>query len=133
MNLVNPVTPPAPTPVPAPVPVAETVRIAAVDWVPIGGLRGLRVIAKSSQPSGPAPGLTVSASFGTTTLLAPTAMTLSTTPIATGTGSVQCSAADPCWQLPLTRLPQNRKPDRVTVTSSKGGTATALPTNNQSF
>jgi hypothetical protein len=46
---------------------------------------------------------------------------------------VQCSVADPCWQLPLTRLPRDVKPSSVVVQSSKRGTATALPTNNQSF
>ncbi len=128
-----PVTPPVVPPVIPPLPQTDTVTVSAVVWVPIGGLRGLRVIAKSSQPGGPAPILTVSAQVGTTTLLRPTKMTLSTTPIATATGAVPCSVADPCWQLSLTRLPQDRKPDRVTVTSSKGGAATALATNNQSF
>ncbi|MCX7159425.1 MAG: hypothetical protein NT176_09830, partial [Proteobacteria bacterium] len=105
----------------------------SVVWVPIGGLRGLRVIAKTSQPGTPVPTLFVTAFNGTTVLLPQTAMTLSTTPIATDTGAVQCSVADPCWQLPLTRLPRDVKPTSVVVQSSKLGTATALPTNNQSF
>ena len=124
----TPVTPP-----PAVLPAVDTVTISSVVWVPIGGLRGLRVIAKTSQPGTPVPTLFVTAFNGTTVLLPQTAMTLSTTPIATDTGAVQCSVADPCWQLPLTRLPKDVKPTSVVVQSSKLGTATALPTNNQSF
>jgi hypothetical protein len=111
----------------------DTVTISRVVWVPIGGQRGLRVIAKSSQPGGPIPNLLVTAFDGANVLLPQTAMTRSIVPIATDVGAVQCSAADPCWQLPLTRLPRNVKPSSVVVQSSKGGTATALPTNNQSF
>ena len=124
----TPVTPP-----PVALPAVDTVTISSVVWVPIGGLRGLRVIAKTSQPGTPVPTLFVTAFNGTTVLLPQTAMTLSTTPIATDTGAVQCSVADPCWQLPLTRLPRDVKPTSVVVQSSKLGTATALPTNNQSF
>ena len=129
------VTPPGTTPVTPPVtpPAVDTVTIARVVWVPIGGLRGLRVIAKSSQPAGPVPNLFVTAFDGTNVLLPQTAMIRSETPIATDVGAVQCSATDPCWQLPLTRLPRDVKPSAVVVQSSKGGTATALPTNNQSF
>ena len=102
-------------------------------WVPIGGQRGLRVIAKSSQPAGPVPNLFVTAFDGANVLLPQTAMARSIVPIATDVGAVQCSATDPCWQLPLTRLQRNVKPSSVVVQSSKGGIATQLPTNNQSF
>jgi hypothetical protein len=109
-------------------------------WVPIGGVRGLRVIAKSSQPAGPVPNLFVTAFDGANVLLPQTRMIRSVVPIATDVGAVQCSVADPCWQLPfdlngvpLIRMPRNVKPSSVVVQSSKGGTATQLPTNNQSF
>jgi hypothetical protein len=135
-----PVTPPVSPPVTPPTPTVDTVTIARVMWVPIGGLRGLRVIAKSSQPAGPVPNLFVTAFDGANVLLPQTAMIRSDVPLATDVGSVQCSVADPCWQLPLDanglplrRLPRNVKPSSVVVQSSKGGTATQLPTNNQSF
>ncbi len=126
-DVTAPVTPPV-TP-----PAIDTVTISRVVWVPIGGLRGLRVIAKSSQPAGPVPNLFVTAFDGANVLLPQTAMTRSVTPIATDIGVVDCSATDPCWQLPLTRLPRDVKPSSVVVQSSKGGTATQSATNNQSF
>ena len=126
-DVTAPVTPPV-TP-----PAIDTVTISRVVWVPIGGLRGLRVIAKSSQPAGPVPNMFVTAFNGANVLLPQTAMIRSVTPIATDIGAVDCSATDPCWQLPLTRLPRDVKPSSVVVQSSKGGTATQLSTNNQSF
>ena len=133
-NPGQPANPPAP-------PVAHAVSIEAVVWVPIGGRRGLRVIAKTTTPADPGLQLFVSAfntvegpAFnGTPVLLPQTAMTRSTTPIATENGAVQCSVESPCWQLPLTRLPRNLKPTAVVVQSNRGATATATPTNNQSF
>jgi hypothetical protein len=121
---------------PAPVaalPAKDTVTIRAVVWVPIGGNRGLRVIAKSSQPASPAPTLKVSAFNVATPLLTNVTMTLTTTNIATDSGAVTCTVADPCWQLPLTRLLKDVKPTSISVNSSKGGAAIALPTNTASF
>lgn len=134
-TFTTPGTPPAPPAVNPPVttPAVDTVTISRVVWVPIGGRRGLRVIAKSSQPDGPVPTLTVTAFNGNAVLLPQTTMIRSVTPIATDVGAVQCSVSDPCWQLPLTRLPRDVKPSSVVVRSNKGGTATQLPTNNQSF
>ena len=49
-------------------------------------------------------------------------------------GTVQCSQASPCWQLPVTKLAADRiKPTSVVVQSSKGGSATALATNGPGF
>lgn len=49
-------------------------------------------------------------------------------------GTVQCSVASPCWQLPVTRLVDDRvKPTSVVVQSSKGGTATRLAINGPGF
>ena len=121
---------------PAPVaalPAKDTVSIRAVVWVPIGGNRGLRVIAKSSQPTSPTPTLVMSAFNVATPLLTNVTLTLTTTNIATDSGAITCSVADPCWQLPLTRTPRDVKPTSISVNSSKGGAAIALPTNTASF
>jgi hypothetical protein len=49
-------------------------------------------------------------------------------------GTVQCSVASPCWQLPVTRLVDDRvKPTSVVVQSSKGGSATRVATNGPGF
>ena len=50
-------------------------------------------------------------------------------------GTVQCSVASPCWQLPVTRLPDvaRIKPTSVVVQSSKGGTATRAAINGPGF
>jgi hypothetical protein len=51
-------------------------------------------------------------------------------------GTVQCSVASPCWQLPVTRIPGDAarvKPTSVVVQSSKGGTATRAAINGPGF
>ena len=131
--VVTPVIAPPVVPVVTPVPVADTVTIRAVVWVGVGGRRGLTVVAKTSQPSGPAPSLFATAFNGPNTVLPQTAMTLTTANITVDTGVVTCSVADPCWQLPLTRTAGNTKPSSVVVQSSKGGSATAFASNGPLF
>ncbi|MCX7153383.1 MAG: hypothetical protein NT115_12910, partial [Proteobacteria bacterium] len=131
--VVTPVIAPPVVPVVTPVPVADTVTIRAVVWVGVGGRRGLTVVAKTSQPSGPAPSLFATAFNGPNTVLPQTAMTLTTANITVDTGVVTCSVADPCWQLPLTRTAGNTKPSSVVVQSSKGGSATAFAGNGPLF
>ncbi len=71
---------------------------------------------------------------GANVLLPQTAMIRSIVPIATDVGAVQCSVDRSLLATArLTRLPRDIKPSSVVVQSSKGGTATQLPTNNQSF
>jgi hypothetical protein len=51
-------------------------------------------------------------------------------------GTVQCSVASPCWQLPVTRIPGDAariKPTSVVVQSSKGGSATRVAINGPGF
>ena len=144
--VVTPIITPPPPPVVTPVAVADTVTVEGVTWTQLGGRRGLVVVAKTSQPVGPVPSLFVTAFNNGNTVLPQTAMTRVTTPVnllleANGAGerptviaTVQCSVASPCWQLPLTRLVEDRiKPTSVVVQSSKGGTATAFATNGPSF
>ena len=144
--VVTPVIAPPPPPVVTPVTVADTVTIEGVTWTQEGGRRGLVVVAKTSQPTGPVPSLFVTAFNNGNTLLPQTAMTRVTAPVnllleangavkrPTVIATVQCSVASPCWQLPLTQLLVPRiKPTSVVVQSSKGGTATALATNGPSF
>ena len=123
---VSPVAPPVVTPLPA----VDTVTISRVVWVPVGGLRGLMVLAKTSQPAAPVPSLFVTAFNGAAVLLPQTALTRVTVPVATDIGAIQCSVVDPCWQLPSTRMPRDVKPTSVVVQSSKNGSATALSNPN---
>ena len=123
---VSPVAPPVVTPLPA----VDTVTISRVVWVPVGGLRGLMVVAKTSQPAAPVPSLFVTAFNGAAILLPQTALTRVTAPVATDIGAIPCSVVDPCWQLPATRMPKDVKPTSVVVQSSKNGSATALSNPN---
>jgi hypothetical protein len=146
--VVTPVIAPPSVPVVTPVATADTVTVEGVTWTTFGGNRGLMVVAKTSQPSGPVPALFVTAFNNQNTILPQTAMRLVTTPIdllleandARGRprviGTVQCSVASPCWQLPVTRIPGDAarvKPTSVVVQSSKGGMATRAAINGPGF
>ena len=146
--VVTPVIAPPPPPVVTPVATADTVTIEGVTWTQLGGRRGLMVVAKTSSPAAPVPSLFVSAFNSVNTVLPQTAMTRVTVPInllqeANGVGdrpvvigTVQCSVASPCWQLPVTRLPgagDRVKPTSVVVQSSKGGRATRVAANGPGF
>jgi hypothetical protein len=51
-------------------------------------------------------------------------------------GTVPCSVASPCWQLPVTQIPGEAariKPTSVVVQSSKGGVATRVAINGPGF
>ena len=135
-------------PVVTPVATADTVTIEGVTWTTFGGQRGIMVVAKTSQPSGPVPSLFVTGFNNQNTILPQTAMRRVTIPIdllleATDPrdprrviGTVQCSLASPCWQLPITRIPGDAariKPTSVTVQSSKGGSATRVAANGPGF
>ena len=146
--VVTPVIAPPAVPVVTPVATADTVTVEGVTWTTFGGNRGLMVVAKTSQPSGPVPALFVTAFNNQNIILPQTAMRRVTIPIdllleandarrrPRVIGTVQCSVASPCWQLPVTKIPGDAarlKPTSVVVQSSKGGTATALATNGPSF
>jgi hypothetical protein len=146
--VVTPVIAPPSVPVVTPVATADTVTVEGVTWTTFGGNRGLMVVAKTSQPSGPVPALFVTAFNNQNTILPQTAMRLVTNPIdllleandARGRprviGTVQCSVASPCWQLPVTRIPGDAarvKPTSVVVQSSKGGMATRAAINGPGF
>lgn len=146
--VVTPVIAPPPVPVVTPVATPDTVTIEGVTWTTFGGNRGLMVVAKTSQPSGPVPTLFVTGFNNQNTILPQTAMRLVTTPVdllleandarerPRVIGTVPCSVASPCWQLPVTRIPGDAarvKPTSVVVQSSKGGAATAFATNGASF
>ena len=146
--VVTPVITPPPPPVVTPNVPVDTVTIEGVTWTQLGGRRGLMVVAKTSSPALPVPSLFVTAFNSVNTVLPQTAMTRVTTPInllqeANGAnerpvviGTVPCSVASPCWQLPLTRLPgaaDRVKPTSVVVQSSKGGVATRVANNGPGF
>ena len=141
--VVTPVITPPPPPVVTPVVTADTVTIEGVTWTQLGGRRGLMVVAKTSSPATPVPTLFVTAFNSVNTVLPQTQMTRVTAPInllqeangaAVVIGTVQCSQASPCWQLPVTKLAADRiKPTSVVVQSSKGGSATRLATNGPGF
>jgi hypothetical protein len=124
------------------------VTVEGVTWTTFGGNRGLMVVAKTSQPSGPVPALFVTAFNNHNTILPQAAMRRVTTPIdllleandarrrPRVIGTVQCSVASPCWQLPVTKIPGDAarlKPTSVVVQSSKGGSATKSAINGASF
>ena len=141
--VVTPVITPPPPPVVTPVVTADTVTIEGVTWTQLGGRRGLMVVAKTSSPTAPVPSLYVTAFNSVNTVQPQTQMTRVTAPInllqeanngPVVIGTVQCSVASPCWQLPVTRLVEDRiKPTSVVVQSSKGGSATAFATNGPGF
>ena len=143
--VVTPVVAPPAVPVTTPAPAPDAVTISGVTWTQLGGQRGLVVVAKTSQPTGPVPSLFVTAFNNRNTVLDQTPMTRVTAPIdllqeSNGAqerpiviATVACSANDPCWQLPLTRIVGRIKPTSVVVQSSKGGAATALATNGPGF
>ena len=141
--VVTPVITPPPPPVVTPAVTADTVTIEGVTWTQLGGRRGLMVVAKTSSPATPVPTLFVTAFNSVNTVLPQTQMTRVTAPInllqeangaAVVIGTVQCSQASPCWQLPVTKLAADRiKPTSVVVQSSKGGSATAFATNGPLF
>jgi|GEM_PF-2696973 len=146
--VVTPVIAPPPVPVVTPVATPDTVTIEGVTWTRLGGNRGIMVVAKTSQPSGPVPTLFVTGFNNRNTVLPQTAMRRVTVPIdllleandarerPRVIGTVQCSVASPCWQLPVTRIPGDAarvKPTSVVVQSSKGGVATRVATNGPGF
>ena len=146
--VVTPVIAPPPVPVVTPVATPDTVTIEGVTWTTFGGNRGIMVVAKTSQPSGPVPALFVTGFNNQNIILPQTAMRRVTTPIdllleandararPRVIGTVPCSVASPCWQLPVTRIPGNAariKPTSVVVQSSKGGSATRVAINGPGF
>jgi hypothetical protein len=146
--VVTPVIAPPPVPVVTPVATPDTVTIEGVTWTRLGGNRGIMVVAKTSQPNGPVPSLFVTGFNNQNTVLPQTAMRRVTIPIdllleandardrPRVIGTVQCSVASPCWQLPITRIPGDAarvKPTSVVVQSSKGGSATRVATNGPGF
>jgi hypothetical protein len=146
--VVTPVIAPPPVPVVTPVATPDTVTIEGVTWTTFGGQRGIMVVAKTSQPNGPVPSLFVTGFNNQNIILPQTAMRRVTIPIdllleATDPrdprrviGTVQCSVASPCWQLPITRIPGDAariKPTSVVVQSSKGGSATRVAINGPGF
>lgn len=146
--VVTPVIAPPPVPVVTPVATPDTVTIEGVTWTRLGGNRGIMVVAKTSQPSGPVPTLFVTGFNNRNTVLPQTAMRRVTVPIdllleandarerPRVIGTVQCSVASPCWQLPVTRIIGDAarvKPTSVVVQSSKGGVATRVATNGPGF
>ncbi|MEN9784528.1 MAG: hypothetical protein RJA24_1871 [Pseudomonadota bacterium] len=146
--VVTPVIAPPPVPVVTPVATPDTVTIEGVTWTTFGGNRGIMVVAKTSQPSGPVPTLFVTGFNNRNMVLPQTTMRRVTVPIdllleandararPRVIGTVQCSVASPCWQLPVTRIPGDAarlKPTSVVVQSSKGGSATRVAINEPGF